>query len=158
MKALIEEINEKLSFILSSLESRKFEVEDSLADVQDKIDDKIEEAKGYKVDVDAAKEEIKKYENEIEALENDLSDLTARFSNKDLNAILETGNKEINNQILIKQKEIAKQRERIAEYTEKARMIKDLLISLKRDKETKKAKLVNLNTVYEYYNRELDSF
>ena len=156
MKALIEEINEKLSFILSSLEGRKYEVEDALSDVQDKIDDKIEEAKGYKVDVDAAKEEIKKYEDEIEALENDLSDLTARFSNKDLNAILETGNKEINNQIIIKQKEIAKQREKIAEYTEKARMIKDLLISLKRDKETKKAKLVNLNAVYEYYSTELN--
>ena len=99
MKALIEEINEKLSFILSSLESRKYEVEDALSDVQDKIDDKIEEAKGYKVDVDEAKAEIKKYEEEIEALENDLSDLTARFSNKDLEAILETGNKEINNQI-----------------------------------------------------------
>lgn len=155
MKALIEEINEKLSFILSSLESRKYEVEDSLQDVQDKIDDKIEEAKGYKVDVDAAKEEIKNYEEEIASLEKDLSDLTARFSNKDLNAILETGNKEINNQIMNKQKEIAKQREKIAEYTEKARMIKDLLISLKRDKETKKSKLAHLNAVYDYYSEEL---
>ena len=155
MKALIEEINEKLSFILSSLESRKYEVEDSLQDVQDKIDDKIEEAKGYKVDVDSAKEEIKNYEDEIASLEKDLSDLTARFSNKDLNAILETGNKEINNQIMNKQKEIAKQREKIAEYTEKARMIKDLLISLKRDKETKKSKLAHLNAVYDYYSEEL---
>ncbi len=155
MKALIEEVNEKLSFILSELESRKYEVEDSLADVQDKIDDKIEEAKGYKVDVDAAKKEIKKYEDAISSLEKDLSDLNARFSNKDLNAILETGNKEINNQILNKQKEIAKQREKIAEYTEKARAIKDLLISLKREKETKKSKLLYLKSTYDYYSKEL---
>lgn len=156
MKTLIEEVNEKLSYILSSLESRKFELEDSLADVQDKIDDKIEEAKGYKTDVDAAKKEIKNYEDEIASLENDLNDLTARFSNKDLNAILETGNKEINNQIMLKQKEIAKQREKIAEYTEKARMIKDLLISLKKDKEIKKSKLADLNEVHEYYDKELN--
>ncbi len=156
MKALIEEINEKLGSVLSNLENRKFEVEDALADIQDKIDEKIEEAKNYKTDVDASKEEIKKYEDEIKSLENDLKDLNERFSNKDLNAILETGNKEINNQIVLKQIEIDKERERIAEYTEKARMIKDLLVSLKKDKEAKKNKLSDLNMAFEYYSNELN--
>lgn len=156
MKALIEEFNDKLKVLLEELKGKKAELETSLAEVQEKIDVKIEEAKRYKVDVDDAKREISKLEGEISSLEDDLADLTNRFSNRDLGAILETGNKEINNQIVIRQSEIARQREKINEYTEKARTIKDLLISLKRDKESKKNKLLNCEGVYKYYLDELN--
>ena len=156
MKALIEEFNEKLRALLEELRGKKTELEASLREVQSKIDVKIDEARRYKVEVDYSKAEINRLEGEIKSLEDDLADLTSRFSNKDLEAILETGNKEINAQIMNRQREIDKQRERINEFTEKARTIKDLLINLKRDKENKKNKLANIDGVYRYYLEELN--
>lgn len=156
MKALIEEINEKLKNILSGLESQKAEIEEALATAQEKIDEKIEEAKEYKTAIDTDKSAIKMLEKEIKGFEDDLKDLTNRFSNKDLNIILETANREISNKITEKQKEILTHKEKINEYTKKARMIKDLLINLKKDKETKKYRLDNITKAYDYYERELN--
>ena len=156
MRELIDEINTKLKEIINDLIKKRIEVSDALNSVQERIDDKIEEAKGYKNNVDAAKDSIRLFESEIDSLQSDLDELTARFSNKDLNAILEAANKEISNKISIREKEIAKQREKISELTEKARTIKDLLINLKKDKETKKTRLDNLNDVIYYYEQELN--
>ncbi len=156
MKALIEEINNKLKNILNELRNEKEEMETSLDSVQNKIDEKIEEAKGYKLSVDGYQEEVRRLEGEISDLEADYQDLKERFANKDLNVVLETANKEINAKIVERQKEITKQRDRINEYTEKARMIKDLLVNLKKDKDTKKEKLDNLNKCLNYYEKELE--
>ena len=153
---LINEINSKLKAIISELESKKSECEKVLDDVKSKIDKKIDEAKGYKVDVDNAKEKIKSLEEEIKALEVDLTDLNERFGKKDLNAIVEAGNKEINAKMIAKQNEITKYREKIGELTEKARAIKDLLINLKKDKEIKTERLDNYTKALEYYSKELN--
>ena len=153
---LINEINSKLKAIISELETKKSECEKVLDDVKSKIDKKIDEAKGYKVDVDNAKEKIKFLEEEIKALEVDLTDLNERFGKKDLNAIVEAGNKEINAKMIAKQNEITKYREKIGELTEKARAIKDLLINLKKDKEIKTERLDNYTKALEYYSKELN--
>ena len=153
---LINEINSKLKAIISELETKKSECEKVLDDVKSKIDKKIDEAKGYKVDVDNAKEKIKSLEEEIKALEVDLTDLNERFGKKDLNAIVEAGNKEINAKMIAKQNEITKYREKIGELTEKARAIKDLLINLKKDKEIKTERLDNYTKALEYYSKELN--
>lgn len=153
---LINEINSKLKAIISELETKKSECEKVLDDVKSKIDKKIDEAKGYKVDVDNAKEKIKSLEEEIKALEVDLTDLNERFGKKDLNAIVEAGNKEINAKMIAKQNEITKYREKIGELTEKARAIKDLLINLKKDKEIKTERLDNYTKALKYYSKELN--
>lgn len=156
MRELIEEINAKLKDIINDLIKKRIEVSESLNVVQEKIDDKIEEAKGYKNNVDAAKDSIRLFESEIESLNSDLQELNTRFSNKDLNAIIDAGNREINGKIAVREKEIAKQREKISELTERARTIKDLLINLKKDKESKKSRLDNLNDVIYYYEQEIN--
>lgn len=153
---LIKEINSKLKAIISELETKKSECEKVLDEVKSKIDKKIDEAKGYKVDVDNAKDKIKTLEEEIKALEVDLTDLNERFGKKDLNAIVEAGNKEINAKMIAKQNEITKYREKIGELTEKARAIKDLLINLKKDKEIKTERLDNYTKALEYYSKELN--
>lgn len=153
---LINEINNKLKAIISELETKKSECEKVLDEVKSKIDKKIDEAKGYKVDVDSAKDKIKTLEEEIKALEVDLTDLNERFGKKDLNAIVEAGNKEINAKMIAKQNEITKHREKIGELTEKARAIKDLLINLKKDKEIKTERLDNYTKALEYYSKELN--
>lgn len=153
---LIKEINSKLKAIISELETKKSECEKVLDDVKSKIDKKIDEAKGYKVDVDNAKEKIKSLEEEIKALEVDLTDLNERFGKKDLNAIVEAGNKEINAKMIAKQNEITKYREKIGELTEKARAIKELLINLKKDKEIKTERLDNYTKALKYYSKELN--
>ena len=153
---LIKEINSKLKAIISELETKKSECEKVLDEVKSKIDKKIDEAKGYKVDVDNAKEKIKSLEEEIKALEVDLTDLNERFGKKDLNAIVEAGNKEINAKMIAKQNEITKYREKIGELTEKARAIKDLLINLKKDKEIKTERLDNYTKALKYYSKELN--
>lgn len=156
MKGLITEINDKLKAIISDLSGKKKECEEALTTIKAKIDEKIEEAKSYKSDVDDAKTEIKALEEDIATLEVDLNDLNERFGKKDLNAIVEAGNREINAKIISKQNEITRHREKISELTEKARAIKDLLINLKKDKETKQTRLDNYSKALTYYERELN--
>ena len=156
MISLVTEINNKLKNIISELEAKKNDCESTLANVKTKIDQKIEEAKRYKLDVDNAKEKIKTLEEEIKTLEIDLADLNERFGKKDLNAVVEAGNREINAKMIAKQNEITRYREKIGELTEKARAIKDLLINLKKDKEIKSARLENYIKATNYYSKELN--
>ena len=138
---MIKTINEKLNLIVRELEEEKGELTEALKSVQERIDSKIEEAKGYKVSVDTYKEDMNLIEQEILSLEKDLENLKENYGNKGFDAIVEVGTKEINAKIISKQKELAKQAQRINELTEKARTIKDLLINLKKDKEEKKTRL-----------------
>lgn len=156
MIGLVTEINNKLKNIISELEAKKNECESTLANVKTKIDQKIEEAKRYKLDVDNAKAKIKTLEEEIKTLEIDLADLNERFGKKDLNAVVEAGNREINAKMIAKQNEITRYREKIGELTEKARAIKDLLINLKKDKEIKSTRLENYIKATNYYSKELN--
>ena len=148
----INEINGKLKEILNELNIEKEELEDSLKVVQQKIDSKIDEAKGYKVNVDEYKANISSLETEIASFEKDLEDLKNNYGNKGLDAIVDVGTKEINSKIISKQKEIAKQVERINELTDRARTIKELLINLKKDKKEKKEKFDYVSVALEYYN------
>src|SRR5574344_793986 len=100
MNSVIVDINNSLRSIVDELEQKQKTSDESLAIVQRKIDEKIDEAKKYKVDVDNAKARIKELEADIEALKVDLADLNDRFGNKDLSAVLDAGNKEINSKII----------------------------------------------------------
>ncbi|MDD2505064.1 MAG: hypothetical protein PHF21_02190 [Bacilli bacterium] len=155
MDTVIREINESLLKIINELESRQQASHKELENVNIKINEKVDEAKDYKIEVDNAKSKIKKLEQEIESLEKDLSDLNERFGKKDLNAILEAGHKEINSKIMEKQNLITKQRQKIGELADRARSIKDLLINLKKDKIIKEEKLNIINKAYDYYNDSL---
>ncbi len=156
MDIVIKEINEGLRKLLEDLEGKKNINKKSLADVTEKINDKIDEAKEYRNEVDNAKNKIKILEEEIVSLEEDLNDLNERFGKKDLNAILEAGNKEINSKIMDKQNQITKYRQKIGELTEKARSIKDLLVNLKKDKTIKEERLNIFIKAYEYYSKSLE--
>lgn len=155
MNKLVGEINKKLEEIIKELLQNKLETEESLVQVNDKITEKVEEAQEHKVSVDKAKEEIIKIEKEIKSLEEDLIELNEKFKQKDLDAIIETGTKEINAKISEKEEEIAKQRLKISELTEKARSIKDLLLNLKKDKQSKEDRLENYKQVHKYYDNSL---
>lgn len=152
----INEINGKLKEILNELSIEKEELENSLKVVQQKIDSKIDEAKGYKVNVDEYKANISSLETEIASFEKDLEDLKNNYGNKGLDAIVDVGTKEINSKIISKQKEIAKQVERINELTDRARTIKELLINLKKDKKEKKEKFDYISVALEYYTAEFE--
>lgn len=155
MNSVIEDINSRLKTIIDELEQKEQASKDSLSVVQAKIDEKIAEAKKYKVDVDDAKENIKAAEKEIETLKVDLKDLNDRFGNKNLSAVVDAGNREINGKIAENQVEITKNRDKINELTDRARTIKDLLINLKKDKEGKKNKLDSLTNCLNYYKNSL---
>ena len=152
MDTIIKEINESLTRILNDLENRRLVSQKDLDVVTAKINEKVDEAKDYKVEVDNAKGKIKALEKEIESLEIDLNDLNERFGKKDFNVILEAGNREINAKIMEKQNQITKHRQKIAELTERARSIKDLLINLKKDRKLKEERLDIVTKAYEYYN------
>lgn len=156
MDTVIKEINESLIEILNKLENRMIASQKELEAVNNKIDEKVDEAKKYKSEVDNAKVKIKELEKEIESLETDLVDLNERFGKRDLNAILEAGNKEINSKIMDKQNNITKHRQKIGELTERARSIKDLLMSLKKDKTSKEEKLDILTKCNDYYSTSLN--
>ncbi len=152
----INEINNKLKKILEELTLEKNDLSDSLEEVQRKIDAKIDEAKGYKINVDEYKANITELEAEINSYEKDLEDLKENYGNKGLDTIVEVGTKEINSKIVSKQKEIAKQANKINELTDRARTIKDLLINLKKDKKEKKDKFDAVSVSLEYYTNEFE--
>ena len=152
----INEINGKLKDILNDLTLEKKDLESSLEVVQQKIDSKIDEAKGYKVNVDQYKANITELENDIASFEKDLAALRENYGNKGLDTIVEVGTKEITAKIVGKQKEIAKQVEKINELTDRARTIKELLINLKKDKKEKKEKFDCVSVALEYYSSEFE--
>lgn len=152
----INEINGKLKSILNELSNEKDELSSALEVVQQRIDSKIDEAKGYKTNVDEYKAHIAGLEEEIASFEKDLNDLKENYGNKGLDAIVEVGTKEINAKIVSKQKEIAKQVEKINELTDRARTIKELLINLKKDKKDKKDRFDSVSIALEYYSGELN--
>lgn len=156
MLELINKVNEKLKNILEELQSEIDILTTDLQNVQEKIDSKIDEAKGYKISVDEYKENINNIENEIKSLEKDLNDLKENYGNKGLDAIVDVGTKEINSKIMTKQLEVSKQAQKINELTDRARTIKELLINLKKDKKEKKEKLDSLTITLEYYKQEFD--
>lgn len=152
----INEINGKLKSILNELSNEKDELSSALEVVQQRIDSKIDEAKGYKTNVDEYKAHIAGLEEEIASFEKDLNDLKENYGNKGLDAIVEVGTKEINAKIVSKQKEIAKQVEKINELTDRARTIKELLINLKKDKKDKKDRFDSVSIALEYYSGEIN--
>ena len=152
----INEINGRLKSILNELSDEKDELSSALEVVQQRIDSKIDEAKGYKTNVDEYKAHIAGLEEEIASFEKDLNDLKENYGNKGLDAIVEVGTKEINAKIVSKQKEIAKQVEKINELTDRARTIKELLINLKKDKKDKKDRFDSVSIALEYYSGELN--
>lgn len=152
----INEINGKLKEILNDLTIEKEDLDNSLKIVQQKIDSKIDEAKGYKINVDDYKSNITGLESEIASFEKDLGDLKENYGNKGLDAIVDVGTKEITTKIVGKQKEIAKQVEKINELTDRARTIKELLINLKKDKKEKKEKFDCVSVALEYYKVEFE--
>lgn len=156
MKALITEINEKIKEIINELTERKIELETSLESVRSKIDDKVEEARKYKEQVDKAKDDIKLYEDEIDGLNDKLDGLKERFSSEEFETILDTGKREISNLISQKESKINDRKKTIGELTAKAHTIKDLLVNLKKDKETKSETLENIDKCLEYYKNEFD--
>ncbi len=155
MDTVIREINDSLLNIINDLEKRQLANQNDLDTVNVKINEKVDEAKDYKNEVDDAKSKIKTLENEIEGFELDLSDLNERFGKKDLTAVLEAGNREINSKIMEKQNQITRHRQKIGELTDRARSIKDLLVNLKKDKVTKEEKLEITTKAYDYYNESL---
>lgn len=152
----INEINGRLKSILNDLSNEKDELSSALEVVQQRIDSKIDEAKGYKTNVDEYKAHIAGLEEEIASFEKDLTDLKENYGNKGLDAIVEVGTKEINAKIVSKQKEIAKQVEKINELTDRARTIKELLINLKKDKKDKKDRFDSVSIALEYYSGEIN--
>ena len=156
MDSLIRETNENLNVILSTLKNNLDNSVNTLENIQINMDKKVEEAKKYKVQVDSAKDRIKELEDDNKSLELSLKELNDRYGKMNLVSLVETGNKEIKTKINENNKEINRQKEQIADLTNKARTIKDLLINLKKDKTIKEERLDNLKTVYEYYEARIN--
>jgi len=157
MVSVKNEINEVILNCVSDLENRLEESRNVLSDIQEKMDSKVNEAKEYKVQVDDAKENIKRLESEIESLENDLIELKDKYGKKNLIAVIDAGTKEINAEVKKKQDEIQIHKNKIAELTNRARSIKDLLMNLKKDKKIKEDKLKDLENCVNYYKVRLES-
>lgn len=156
MVSVKNEINELLLNTIDDLENRLDESRSVLSDIQEKMDAKVSEAKEYKVQVDSAKENIKRLENEIVSLENDLVELKEKYGKKNLVAVIDAGTKEINTEIKKKQDEIQIHKNKIAELTNRARSIKDLLMNLKKDKKIKEERLKELEVCTNYYKVRLE--
>lgn len=155
MVSVKNEINEVLLNAVSDLENRLDESRTILSDIQEKMDSKVSEAKEYKVQVDDAKENIIRLEDEINSLENDLTELKEKYSKKNLVAVIDAGTREINAEIKKKQDEIQIHKNKIAELTNRARSIKDLLMNLKKDKKIKEERLKELENCTNYYKVRL---
>ena len=156
MDSLIKEINANLKTIIDTTKENLDNSISTLDNIQIQMDKKVEEAKKYKIQVDTAKDKIKELEADNKSLELSLNELSERYGKLNLVSVVEAGNREIKLKINDNLKEINKQKEHIAELTNKARTIKDLLINLKKDKTIKEERLEKLKVVYSYYNERLN--
>ena len=152
MDAMIKDINSNLQEIIDSLTEMKDTDESVLTEVETKINEKKEEAKLYKEEIETNKQFVKDIEAKIEVLESDLAELKDRFSKKEFANVVETGKREINAQIAEKRSQINKHNKKIKELTEKGRSTKELLASLKKDKVTKEKKLEEITLISNFYN------
>ena len=156
MDSLIKEINANLKTIIDTIKENLDNSISTLDNIQIQMDKKVEEAKKYKIQVDSAKEKIKELEADNKSLEFSLNELSEKYGKLNLVSIVEAGNREIKLKINDNLKEINKQKEHIAELTNKARTIKDLLMNLKKDKTIKEERLEKLKVVYSYYSERLN--
>lgn len=156
MDSLIKEINENLKTIIDTMKDNLDNSVTTLDNIQIQMDKKVEEAKKYKIQVDSAKEKIKELEADNRSLELSLTELNEKYGKLNLVSIVEAGNREIKTKINDNVKEINKQKEYIAELTNKARTIKDLLMNLKKDKTVKEERLEKVRVVYNYYSDRLN--
>lgn len=156
MEGLIRETNENLKTIINTMKENLDNAVSVLDNIQNQMDKKVEEAKKYKVEVDLEKEKIRNIETDNKNLEVSLEELNEKYSKLNLVSLIETGNKEIKSKINDNVKEINKCKEHIAELTNKAKTIKDLLIKLKKDKTIKEEKLQNLTMAYEFYSKNIN--
>jgi len=156
MDSMIREINENLKAIIDNLKETRDNSIGVLDNIQLQMDKKVEEAKKYKVQVDSSKERIKALEEENKSLELSLNELSDKYGKMNLVSVVEAGNREIKNKINNNLKDINQEKEHIADLTNRARTIKDLLINLKKDKTAKESRLENLNVVYDYYNERVN--
>lgn len=152
MEKMIKVINDNLRSVINGIKVHKADTEKTLAAIKADMDAKILIANEYKLNVENSRMIISNLENEISGLEKDLSDLNVKFGSKDFREILAAGNKEINTKIIEKRAQISEQSQRIAELTEKARLLKTNLIKLKEKKistETTLGKDIILEQYYE---------
>ncbi len=156
MDSMIKEINDNLKAILETIKDNRDNSINTLDNIQNQMDKKVEEAKKYKIQVDASKDKINDLEDENKSLELSLKELNDKYSKMNLVGLIEAGNREIKSKINENIGAINKEKEHIQELTNRARTIKDLLINLKKDKTVKEEKLENLNVVYEYYNSRIN--
>lgn len=156
MDSMIKEINDNLKAILETIKDNRDNSINTLDNIQNQMDKKVEEAKKYKIQVDASKDRINELEDENKSLELSLKELNDKYSKMNLVGLIEAGNREIKSKINENIGAINKEKEHIQELTNRARTIKDLLINLKKDKTVKEEKLENLNVVYEYYNARIN--
>ncbi len=156
MDSMIKEINENLMAIIDTIKENRDNSISTLDNIQNQMDKKVEEAKKYKVQVDSAKEKINMLEQENKSLELSLKELQDKYSKMNLVSIIEAGNREIKSKINDNLININKEKEHIAELTNRARTIKDLLINLKKDKTIKEERLENTKIIYEYYSERIN--
>lgn len=156
MDSMIKEINDNLKAILETIKDNRDNSINTLDNIQNQMDKKVEEAKKYKIQVDASKERISDLEDENKSLELSLKELNDKYSKMNLVGLIEAGNREIKSKINENIVAINKEKEHIQELTNRARTIKDLLINLKKDKTVKEEKLENIKIVYEYYSERIN--
>ena len=156
MENIIKEINDNLKSIIDNIKENRDSFTNSLENIQNQMDKKVEEAKKYRAEVDLCKDKIRELESDNKSLESSLNELNDKYSKMNLVSVIEVGNKEIKSKINNNNISINKEKEHIAELTNKARTIKDLLINLKKDKTLKEEKLENLKVVYDYYYERIN--
>ncbi|MDE5630100.1 MAG: hypothetical protein K2I70_00720 [Bacilli bacterium] len=149
MEKMIKVINDNLRSVINGIKVHKADTEKTLAAIKAEMDSKILIANEYKLNVENSRMIISNLENEISGLEKDLSDLNAKFGTN-FRELLAAGNKEINTKIIEKRAQISEQSQRIAELTEKARLLKANLIKLKEKKISTETTL-NKDIVLEQY-------
>ena len=156
MEKMIKVINDNLRSVINGIKVHKADTEKTLAAIKADMDAKILIANEYKLNVENSRMIISNLENEISGLEKDLSDLNVKFGTKDFREILAAGNKEINTKIIEKRAQISEQSQRIAELTEKARILKTNLIKLKERKISTEATLGKDIILEQYYETRIN--
>lgn len=156
MEKMVAIINDNLRNVINGIKEHKLDLENTLDSTVEGISQKVKEAHNYKDEVTNSRIIISTLEQEITDLENDLSDLTKKFSSEDFKEILSAGNKEIKRKIKEKRQQINEQGQLIIDLTEKAKVLKQELIDLKEKKITTEENLNNCSILENYFEYRIN--
>lgn len=154
MKKMIEKYNSIFSDVLNQIKADHASLVSELETTNTELSKNLEVAAKYKEQINVSKELIETSEKDIKGYEKDLEDLTNKFNETDFSELVSVGKKEFNNKITAKKTVITSECNKIQKLSIETQSLKEVLLSLKEQKEELESEISDISILEKYYNEK----